>query len=138
MTRILRGVTVLATFLAGTAAASAQSAGAQEYMNYCASCHGESAMGDGPIAPLLTVDVPDLTKISERNDGEFPLLHVIQVIDGRTGIRGHGFPMPVWGSRFAAEAQAEAPPGAGPHYENELLVRGRILALALYLESIQE
>jgi hypothetical protein len=28
------------------------------------------------------------------------MLQVIQIIDGRTGVRGHGSEMPVWGSRY--------------------------------------
>jgi hypothetical protein len=61
------------------------------------------------------------------------MLEMIQVIDGRTGVRGHGYPMPVWGDRFDAEVGEEA--GA---YGGELVVRGRVLALATYLQSIQE
>lgn len=119
--------------LAAGVAQAQSSAGEEEYMQACASCHGASGVGDGPLAELMTVPVPDLTQISANNDGEFPMLEVIQVIDGRTGVRGHGYPMPVWGDRF----EAEAVPQAG-QYGAELLVRGRVLALATYLESIQQ
>ncbi|MBY6002441.1 cytochrome c [Salipiger bermudensis] len=112
--------------------ASADEAGEIEYMNHCAACHGESGMGDGPLAELMTVPVPDLTQVSAQNDGVFPLLDMIQVVDGRTGIRGHGYPMPVWGKRFKSEIEGDI--GA---YASEIVVRGRILSLAYYLESIQ-
>lgn len=117
----------------GVGVAAAQTAGEAEFLNSCAACHGTGGAGDGPLADLMTVPMPDLTQISANNDGEFPLLHVIQVIDGRTGIRGHGYPMPVWGDRFTAEAT----PVAG-EYGAELIVRGRILALATYLETLQQ
>ncbi len=118
------------------AAASGQTyadeAGKAEYMNSCASCHGASGRGDGSLADLMTVTVPSLTNLSQKNDGVFPMLDVIQTIDGRQGTRGHGYPMPVWGSRFS-----DAMPDMGP-YGSEVAVRGRILSLAIYLESIQE
>lgn len=128
--------TILAATVAGmlcSGAVSADEVGKDEYMARCATCHGESAEGDGPLAELMTVPVPDLTSIAERNDGVFPMLEIIYVIDGRTGVRGHGYPMPVWGSRY----RAEIGDSAGP-YGAELEVRGRILSLAYYLQSIQD
>mgnify|MGYP006292871085 FL=1 len=110
----------------------AEEIGEAEYMEACASCHGPSSKGDGPLAELMTMDVPSLTGLSAANDGAFPMLEVIQVIDGRTGVRGHGYPMPVWGSRYKAEAME-----AG-EYAAEIDVRGRVLSLALYIQSIQE
>lgn len=124
---------IVGALILGSTSAWAQSAGETEYMQACASCHGESGIGDGPLAELMTVPVPDLTTITQQNDGVFPMLEVIQVIDGRSGIRGHGYPMPVWGDRF----DAEVGDSAGP-YGSELVIRGRVLALATYLESIQE
>jgi mono/diheme cytochrome c family protein len=112
--------------------AIADELGKQEYMNNCATCHGETGMGQGPLAALMTVDVPKLTDLAARNDGKFPMLEVIQTIDGRQGTRGHGYPMPVWGDRFEAHTDDKGPYGA------EAIVRGRILSLAYYLESIQE
>ncbi len=124
-------LTTLAIAAVSTSAL-AQDAGEHEYMNSCASCHGASGTGDGPLADLMTVDLPDLTQLSAQNDGEFPMLDVIMTIDGRSGIRGHGFPMPVWGDRFKVEASE-----AG-NYAAEIETRGRVLSLALYLQSLQE
>ena len=112
--------------------AMADDIGQAEYMNSCATCHGASAGGDGPLAELMTVPVPALTGLSAANDGEFPMLAVIHAIDGRQGTRGHGYPMPVWGARFKTETGVDA------DMSNEMLVRARILSLALYLESIQQ
>jgi mono/diheme cytochrome c family protein len=116
----------------GFNAASADEAGRAEYLASCASCHGDAGAGDGPLAELMTVPVPGLTGLSAANEGAFPMLEVIQVIDGRTGVRGHGYPMPVWGARYKAEAME-----AGD-YAAEIETRGRVLSLALYLQSIQE
>jgi mono/diheme cytochrome c family protein len=112
--------------------ARADDAGQKEYMNACASCHGPAGLGDGPMAEFMSVKVPDLTQLSAQNDGVFPMLDVIQMVDGRTGVRAHGSEMPVWGNQFKGEASA-----AGP-YGGEVIARGRVLSLAYYLESIQK
>ena len=115
------------------ATVQAQDLGEQAYMTFCATCHGADAVGAGPLTDLLTVKVADLTQLSANNHGEFPMLRVIHIIDGRTGLRGHGGPMPVYGELF----KDEAADFYGP-YGAEAVIRGRMLALALYLESIQE
>ena len=103
------------------------------YSQFCASCHGGEARGDGPVAPLLTVPVPDLRSLAARNDGAFPMLAVIQTIDGRTARTAHGGPMPIWGSVFGeAGGPVQTIPGTA------LEARGRIMALSLWLESIQD
>lgn len=130
---LLTGAIALAGLAATSGGALADHTGENEYMQACASCHGTGGLGDGPLAELMTVPLPDLTQISANNDGQFPTLKVIQVIDGRTGIRGHGYPMPVWGDRFKAEAE-----GVMGEYGAELEVRGRILSIVYYLESIQK
>src|SRR5690242_18510605 len=42
------------------------------YSVYCASCHGKSGRGDGPVAGDLKVAPPDLTRLAARNAGLFP------------------------------------------------------------------
>lgn len=116
----------------GAGAAAAEDLGKDEYMSACASCHGADADGTGPLAELMTVPVPGLTGLSAAHDGKFPMLEVIHVIDGRSGVRGHGYPMPVWGERFKRDLVNTGPYGA------EVLVRGRVLSIAYYLESIQD
>jgi mono/diheme cytochrome c family protein len=111
---------------------SAQGAGEAEYMSACSTCHGAAAMGDGPLAKYMNVPVPSLINLTKENDGEFPMLRVIMVIDGRTGVRGHGSAMPVWGRQFTESViDIQGPYGA------ETYVRGKVLTLAQYLESIQ-
>jgi mono/diheme cytochrome c family protein len=126
---------IVTSLLAGlllAAPAAADELGKAEYISACASCHGEDAKGNGPLAELMTVPVPDLTTLSVNNDGEFPMLRVIQTIDGRQGIKGHGYPMPVWGKRLVPDAEKYG------EFGSETVIRGRILSLALYLESLQE
>ena len=126
---------VFALALGGLAApAPADDLGQEVFGQYCATCHGEGGAGDGPLAELMTTTVTDLTGLAARNDGVFPMLDVLHIIDGRTGLRAHGGPMPVYGAVFDAEADDT---GAGP-YGAPLYTRGRILSVAYYLESIQK
>lgn len=139
---------------AGAAWGQEDQSGRTEYLGACASCHGFDARGGGEVAKYLNVEVPDLTRLAERNGGVFPMLEVIHIIDGRSGVRGHGAETPVWGTGFrltdrdALEVSGEMPAwgelfrsaigdNAGP-YGVETIVRGRMLSLALYLESIQQ
>lgn len=125
--------------VAGVAAASmvgmarASEEGESEYMIACAVCHGESGKGDGPFASMMNTSVPGLTGLSTGNDGVFPWLEVFQIVDGRSGVRGHGGPMPIWGDRFSTSARESFGP-----FGAEVVTRGRIAVLVNYLESIQE
>lgn len=135
---MLRSWILAATSVLGATAVLAQDAeefkvGRDEYLVACAACHGEAADGNGEIATMFKDPVPDLTGIAARNDGVFPLLGVIQAIDGRAVVRGHGNPMPVFGNRYrAATDSADTLMGA------EAVARSRVLELALYLQSIQK
>lgn len=119
----------------GVTAAQAQDTdiGADLYTDYCAACHGASGKGDGDMANVMTIPSPNLTLLAKDNDGAFPMLQVIHVIDGRTGVRAHGGVMPVFGKVF--QTQADKDNGG---YGAVLESRGRVLSLAMYLESIQE
>lgn len=92
----------LASAQAGVAPDAVASAiGQIIYQRYCASCHGTAGKGDGPMARDLKVVPSDLTRLAKANKGIFPFSHVVQVIDGRKTMRGHGTPdMPVWGEIF--------------------------------------
>jgi len=130
-----RFMTLIGIILAATtfSAMAEESAGEMEYMKFCANCHGETGVGDGPIAGILTVDVPDVTLLAQANEGEFPFLETLMVIDGRTGVRGHGSNMPTWGDRYEREGLEVA-----GEYGAELIARGRLLALVEYIQSIQK
>jgi mono/diheme cytochrome c family protein len=106
-------------------------AGRPAYEQYCAVCHGREGKGDGGAASVLTVKPADLTQLSKNNNGTFPFWRVYRVIDGREEeIRGHGTrDMPIWGQEFRLQAGSSA--------MAQSQVRGRILELIYYLESIQ-
>ncbi len=118
---------------AGALQAQDEPAGKEEFMVACAVCHGESAMGNGPFSSMMNAEVPGLTGLAAANDGVFPYLKVFQIVDGRTGMRAHGSPMPIWGDRFSASANGDYGP-----YRAEIIARGRIAVLVDYIESIQE
>lgn len=100
----------------------------EDFFAYCASCHGASGQGDGPVAIELKKRPADLTQLAKNNNGNFPYTRVRAIIDGRgqaLGIHGPA-EMPVWGERFRQEGK------------NDSQVRGKILNIVDYLVSIQE
>jgi mono/diheme cytochrome c family protein len=129
-TRFAAGIIALScsgTAFAGQASTAGSGSGL--FINYCASCHGPQAKGNGPMAEVLKIKPADLTTIAKRNGGKFPSDIVFRAIDGRNPVKGHGGQdMPVWGNAFL---RAEG--GATPE-----VIRTRIDSLVLYLESIQQ
>jgi mono/diheme cytochrome c family protein len=74
--------------------------GAKIFRNHCASCHGLSGNGDGPVAPALKAKVPQLSALARQNHGEFPADRVRRIIAGDE-VSAHGSrEMPVWGPIF--------------------------------------
>lgn len=130
---ILCAFSVIGALGIGQAQAQNSEIGKSLYMDNCAACHGESGKGDGDMAGVMTIPAPNLTLLAKSNDGVFPLLKVIHIIDGRTGIRAHGGPMPLFGSVFSG--RPDRTPG---DYTGIVEARGRILSLAMYLETIQQ
>ena len=126
-------IAVAGALFAGTAQASEMDVGKSLYARFCASCHGPSGKGDGTMPHYLTEIYADLTVLAAKNGGEFPMTRVLHIIDGRTGLRGHGGSMPVFGDVFSTEN-----PEVQGSYTGILETRGRILSLAQYLESIQQ
>ena len=129
MRKTVISLSVVALGAVGASAAVAQDVGAGLYASYCAACHGDSAKGDGDMANVMTIPSPNLTLLAKNNDGVYPLLDVIHIIDGRTGVRSHGGVMPVFGTAFSADGPSEADP-----YGSVLVSRGRVLSVATYLE----
>lgn len=130
---LLLGSAWLAAGLA--VAADRPDQGRREYMNSCASCHGASAKGDGPLAASLQRPPADLTMLSHRNGGVFPAQRVQQVIDGRTDVKAHGSrEMPVWGERFTNQGSAEY---FDVPFNADAYTAARIALLTDYLNRIQ-
>ena len=94
------------------------------YKTYCAACHGPEAKGNGPMASTLKIPPADLTRISARNGGTFPLMRIRRIISGEDERRGHGA-MPAWGPVFSEIGR------------DQDLGRVRIDNLARYLRDLQ-
>lgn len=107
--------------------------GAALYERHCATCHGLEAKGNGPMAPVLVLQPPDLTKLTERNEGAFPVRRVVMRIDGRDPLVSHGSPMPVYGDFFDGdEVLLKAETG------QPVLTSVPVVDLLEYLRSLQE
>ncbi|MGC9368300.1 MAG: c-type cytochrome [Paracoccaceae bacterium] len=123
----------LAALSAAPAAAQDPRVGAEIYRTHCATCHGIEAQGDGPMAEILAVDTPGLTRLAAENDGEFPLLRVMRQVDGRDPMLAHGGVMPLFGDYFEGNTLAVQGPGGQP-----ILTSQPIADLTAWLASIQE
>ena len=132
---------VIAGILSITATSWAQTSvglGRADFKDNCASCHGASGKGNGPLRSHLVKPPSDLTRIAQRYGGKFPDELMSEVIDGRWS--GDGGPhgsreMPVWGSEF--KARALTLPGDTDAVA-ESSARNRIVSLLKYLETIQQ
>ena len=104
--------------------------GEETFFRFCASCHGPSGQGDGPVAAGLPINVPDLSTLQQRQGERFPEDTLRKIIDGRDIVVYHGTRyMPVWGYEFWVEEGADA--------EAEQRVEIIIRNLIDYIESIQ-
>ncbi len=130
---MMRSLLVLAGLgtVAGLAACSTPevSQGRSDYLTYCAGCHGDDAMGDGPAAKNFAVTPPDLTLISSRYGG-FPTVEVMSQIDGYS--RGTEA-MPAFGAELVNSPTVLVDTGDGVQTPTP----SRLYDLALYLKSIQ-
>jgi mono/diheme cytochrome c family protein len=107
-----------------------------EYLSSCAPCHGPTGKGDGPTAKSLNRPPTDLTKLSEANNGVFPISRAYDVIDGRSVTRAQGRrDMPVWGEIYMG--QTKYPGGTLSQDSSEVIVRARILGLIEHISSLQ-
>jgi len=104
--------------------------GKQMYTSYCASCHGEYAKGNGPVAGALKTQPTDLTVLSKNNGGKFPAAHVAAVLEFGAQNSAHGnAQMPVWGPLFGKMDSSST---------QRDTVQLRISNLTRYIESIQQ
>jgi len=96
---------------------------------YCASCHGTSAKGDGPVGQFLSSKPSDLTQLAKKNNGKFPYDRVSGTIDGRVEIGAHGpADMPVWGRELRERSGGRS----------SAVVKSQITAIVHYLQTLQE
>jgi mono/diheme cytochrome c family protein len=108
-----------------------------EYRSHCASCHGPTGKGDGPMGQYLVSKPSDLTVLSKNNGGVFPVQQVYEVIDGQKEVGAHGTrTMPVWGREFRSTVpniEALGLADFGPQ-----IAHARIASVVDYLHRIQE
>ena len=125
----------LALMLSAASASLAQDVGQGRayYVQFCAACHGPDARGDGPMSPVLSILPPDLTGLSARNDGVFPVSDVVLKIDGRDMLLAHGGPMPLFGEVFTGTGASMASETGQP-----IVTSFAIVDLVTYLARIQE
>lgn len=124
----------MATVSAGAVAAQDAGIGAQLFERHCATCHGIAGAGGGPMSPILTLQPPDLTGLSDRNDGIFPITRVVSRIDGRDPLVAHGSPMPVYGDFFEGVQSVAIKAENG----QPMLVSQSIADLVAFLREIQQ
>jgi mono/diheme cytochrome c family protein len=128
-------VTLLTASLPGQKRATEQfqlpsaspTSGPQMFRAYCADCHGVDGKGNGPVAAVLKISPPDLTTLTQRNQGTFPYDRVFKTISGDAKVVSHGTrEMPVWGPVFREM-------GRGRRGEAQL----RLKTLTNYISSLQ-
>ncbi|WP_425099640.1 c-type cytochrome [Tropicibacter sp. S64] len=107
--------------------------GRAHYHTHCATCHGLEGRGDGPMAGVLLIKPVNLTELSARNGGTFPLERVVMRIDGRDPLVSHGSPMPVFGDYFEGsyDVAIKAPSG------QPVMTSRPVVDLVAYLQEIQ-
>ena len=129
-TALLAPIILMAPLAIGFADEAPDFSGAELYQQFCASCHGARAFGDGPAAAPLKTAPPDLTLIAKRHGGRFPRQRIHRIIDGQSMPAAHGSrDMPVWGWQFYGRDREDP---AQRQRANELIER-----LVDYLRSIQ-
>jgi mono/diheme cytochrome c family protein len=130
MPRIQKWIFPLLGFLliaASVALADDIAQGRTTYLRDCASCHGLTGEGDGPVAPFTIPHPANLRRLWERYGNPLPADQIARFIDGRADVKSHGpRDMPVWGERFYLE-----------EHGSERGVQNRIAKLVAYIQSIQ-
>jgi mono/diheme cytochrome c family protein len=138
-TRIAFAVAAAALLGFSAAAADKPDFGKREFESNCAVCHGKSGKGDGPYAGIVADNQggSDITQLSKRNGGVFPIYKVTQTIDGRHLVKAHGpRDMPIWGDDYLSSAARSAATSETP-FDTEALVTYKIYALAEYVYRLQ-
>lgn len=127
-------IALIAVFIAGSVSAQSSKVenGQDLYLYFCAECHGKDAASVGPMAEMLAIEPPDLTDLTDRNQGVFPITDVAKQIDGRIPIGFHTY-MPVFGPSLDHEQYVSLALPSG----QTLMVPQPLADLLTYLQSIQ-
>ena len=125
------GVAFAGLALAGACTDIAPHQGRETYQHYCATCHGKTAVGNGPVADGLPIPPADLTALNIANDGVFPTEHVMATVYGYPG--KHAFSaMPEFGPLLEGPKQIWVSPKG-----EEVMTPVALLELVSYLETLQ-
>ncbi|WP_299671299.1 cytochrome c [uncultured Roseobacter sp.] len=129
----MRFLLALAVCLGQPLAAQDTEEGERLFRLHCAACHGAEAEGKGPMAPILLIQPADLTTLSERHEGSFPVYRVVKRIDGRDPLVSHGSDMPVYGWFFEGTGVAIATESGQP-----VMTSQPVADLVAWLRTIQD
>ncbi len=133
MQRFFSGLIGLGMAAVLAACATEVETGRANYNSLCAGCHGPTGKGDGPAAAGLAERPADLTQISARNGGVYPLVEVMAKIDGYAKGEPHYGAMPAfWPLLEGRTVLVETDEGVLTPTPEPLL------ALAEYIETLQE
>lgn len=126
------------TVLLSAGAVSAQdrpepTAGQEIFPTYCWQCHRREGRGSGPMAAMLAIEPPDLTRLAARNGGTFPLAEAAMKIDGRARLLSHGGEMPLFGPSLDSDRTValHLPDG------QPMLTSAPLADLLAYLQTLQ-
>lgn len=89
---------LLALWGCGEAEMPDETEGARVYAQNCAACHGDAGQGNGALGAGLSPKPADLTRISARSGGAFPVSAVLSKIDGYSADPQARAAMPEFGS----------------------------------------
>lgn len=133
---LLPALLILAACVPGQAPpspSSAPSSGKADFTELCAPCHGSSAKGDGELGKSLSHPPADLTGLSSRHGGVFPMAYVMSKIWGYS----HGEAPSALMPKFAPLMQGPTvlvDTGDGIQTPTPL----RLVQIAEYLVTVQE
>ncbi len=85
------------------------------------------------MASVLILQPTDLTALTNKNDGTFPLARVVMRIDGRDPLVSHGSPMPLFGQFFEGSNIALRAPSGQP-----ILTSQPVADLVAYIAGLQQ
>ena len=95
-----------------------------DFQSFCASCHGSAGKGDGVLANALKKRPADLTQLTIKNEGAYPVDAVLKIMAG-----GHeSEDMPAWKDVFAKSQESAGADAA----------KVRMQSLAKYIETLQQ
>lgn len=101
--------------------------GAYLYRTFCASCHGDTGRGDGPVADLAVRRPANLTTLALRHGGVYPRAAVRATLDGTSAVEGHAGPgTPDWAESLRRSARGD-----------ERAVQQQIDAIVAHVETLQ-